>query len=115
VDYGKPDNAECSTEEGKEAMAKIKGKDDNNEPNTSVSQPKYKTKCPIGRRQFLDAAQPIVVLIDKVAHSALPLENSTGSFGWNVNGKMLIQVGGINLPVQISCNFTVIGSKEVLE
>jgi hypothetical protein len=77
--------------------------------------PKKKMRCPITRRHFLEAAPLLIVTIDEVAHTALPLENSTGSFGWNVNGKMAIRVGGIVVPVQINCNFTVIGSKEVLE
>jgi hypothetical protein len=77
--------------------------------------PKKRMRCPITRRHFLEAAPLLIVMIDEVAHTALPLENSTGSFGWNVNGKMAIRVGGIVVPVQINCNFTVIGSKEVLE
>jgi hypothetical protein len=73
--------------------------------------PKKKMRCPITRRHFLEAAPLLIVTIDEVAHTALPLENSTGSFGWNVNGKMAIRVGGIVVPVQINCNFTVIGSR----
>jgi hypothetical protein len=39
-------------------------------------------------------------------------EFSTGSFGWNVNAKTVIEVGGRRLPVQVGLNLTVIGSKE---
>jgi hypothetical protein len=41
--------------------------------------PKKKMRCPITRRHFLEAAPLLIVTIDEVAHTALPLENSTGS------------------------------------
>ncbi len=40
-------------------------------------------------------------------------EFSTGSFGWNLTGKTMIEVTGIRLNVQIGMNLTVVGSKDV--
>ena len=37
---------------------------------------------------------------------------STGSFGWYLNGKTVIQVDGKPLNVQVGLNLTVVGSKE---
>jgi hypothetical protein len=37
---------------------------------------------------------------------------STGSFGWYINGKTVVQVDGKSVSVQIGMNMTIVGSKE---
>jgi len=68
--------------------------------------------CPISRSEFKEKAEPIELQIEGVKVEARPREFSTGSFGWNYSGRMNINVGGRDLEVRISCNFTVLGSKE---
>lgn len=43
--------------------------------------------------------------------TAKPQAFKTGSFGWNASDKMKIEVDGKELQVQVSLNFTVMGSK----
>jgi hypothetical protein len=40
---------------------------------------------------------------------------STGSLGWYLNGKTSIKVDGVDVPVQIGLNLTIVGSKELPE
>jgi hypothetical protein len=72
-----------------------------------------KTTCPITRQQFRAGAKPVTVTINGVPHTAVVKEFSTGSFGWYLNGKTTIEVDGVQVPVQIGMNLTVVGSKEL--
>lgn len=44
--------------------------------------------------------------------TADPREFSTGSFGWCVNQKVTLDVGGIRVTCQVTANVTVVGSKK---
>jgi hypothetical protein len=68
--------------------------------------------CPISRAQF-DKAETVIIEVDGQRVMAEPKEFSTGSFGWNYSGKMVIEVDGVRVPVQVGVNLTVVGSKEV--
>jgi hypothetical protein len=68
--------------------------------------------CAISRRQFRENAKPIPIVINNVPLLAEVKEFSTGSFGWYLNGKLTIEIGGTPVPVQIGMNLTVVGSKE---
>jgi hypothetical protein len=72
-----------------------------------------KTPCPIERQEFKDNAQSVSFEIAGTPVSADPREFSTGSFGWYYTGKVNIVVNGKSLPVQVGCNLTVVGSKDV--
>jgi hypothetical protein len=72
-----------------------------------------KTPCPIARKEFKDNAQSVTFEIAGTPVSADPREFSTGSFGWYFTGKVSITVNGKPLPVQVGCNLTVVGSKDV--
>ncbi len=72
-----------------------------------------KSTCPISRAQFVEKAEPVRVVINGQEMLAELKEFSTGSFGWNLNGKTVITVDGKPLSVQIGMNMTVVGSKEV--
>ncbi|HLN26178.1 MAG TPA: hypothetical protein VK395_00375 [Gemmataceae bacterium] len=72
-----------------------------------------KTTCPISRSQFRAKAQPVSVTINGAAFQAAVKEFSTGSLGWNINGKTIIDVGGTPVSVQIGLNLTIVGSKEL--
>jgi hypothetical protein len=72
-----------------------------------------KTTCPITRSQFKASAKPIAVTIGDQKFDAEVKEFSTGSLGWNINGKITVEVGGIRVPVQVGMNLTVVGSKEL--
>jgi len=69
-------------------------------------------KCSIGRKQFLDSARPLKVVINDVPLHAAIKEFKTGSFGWYLNGKMMVDVDGVSVNVQIGLNLTVVGSKD---
>lgn len=69
--------------------------------------------CPVSRSEFREQAQPVKVEINGIAMMAEVKEFSTGSFGWYLNGKSLIDVGGKQVSVQIGMNMTVVGSKEL--
>lgn len=72
-----------------------------------------KTSCPITRPQFKAKAKPVPITINGVPMPALVKEFSTGSLGWNLNGKTTIEVDGIPVSVQIGLNLTIVGSKEL--
>ena len=72
-----------------------------------------KTNCPINRSQFLAKAKPITVSINNVPLQAVVKEFSTGSLGWFLNGKMMIEIDGTPVSVQIGLNLTIVGSKEL--
>jgi hypothetical protein len=72
-----------------------------------------KTSCPITRAEFHQKAQPVTVVIDGVTFPAEVKEFSTGSLGWNINGKTTVDVGGKKVSVQIGLNLTIVGSKEL--
>ena len=68
--------------------------------------------CPITRAEFREKAEPIIVTINGVSMPAQVKEFSTGSFGWNINGKTSVTIDGKSISVQIGMNLTVVGSKE---
>ena len=71
--------------------------------------------CPISRRKFRESAQPVRVEINGNPMIAEVKEFSTNSFGWYLNGKTVIDVGGTPVTVQIGMNVTAVGSKEAGE
>ena len=72
-----------------------------------------KTTCPITREQFREGAKPITVTIGAIPLVADPKEFSTGSLGWYLNGKVVVEVNGVPVSVQIGLNLTIVGSKEL--
>jgi hypothetical protein len=69
--------------------------------------------CSITRAEFRDGAKPMQVTINGVPMLAEVKEFSTGSLGWYVNGKTMVDVGGKAVNVQIGLNLTIVGSKEL--
>ena len=69
-------------------------------------------KPAISRADFLKHATPLEVKIGDLPMGADVKEFSTGSFGWNINGKATIKVNGVAVPVQVGLNLTVINSKQ---
>ncbi len=72
-----------------------------------------KTACPVSRAEFAAQARPLPVQIGDKTYTAVPKEFSTGSLGWNINDKVVIDIGGKPVTVQIGLNLTVVGSKEL--
>jgi hypothetical protein len=72
-----------------------------------------KTTCPISRADFRGSARPVTVQINGIPLQAEVKEFSTGSLGWYLNGKTIIEVGGTPVSVQIGMNLTIVGSKEL--
>jgi hypothetical protein len=63
------------------------------------------------RVEFLANAKPLSITIDGQQQTADVKTFSTGSHGWNVNGKVVVMVNGQPVRCQCSLNLTVIGSK----
>ncbi len=70
-------------------------------------------KIQLTRAEFREAALPVKVEINGVPMMAEVKEFSTGSLGWYLNGKTVIDVGGKPVSVQIGMNLTIVGSKEL--
>ena len=68
--------------------------------------------CPLSQSQFLAKAEPLKVGINGQDMLAEVKSFSTGSFGWYLNGKTVIEIDGKAVSVQIGMNMTVVGSKE---
>ncbi len=71
-----------------------------------------KSTVPVSLAQFLEKAEPLKVTINGQEMTADVKAFSTGSFGWNINGKTNVVVDGKSLSVQIGMNLTVVGSKD---
>lgn len=71
-----------------------------------------KTTCPVTRAQFVEKATALRITIGSQEMLAEVKEFSTGSFGWYLNGKTVIEIDGKAVSVQIGMNLTVVGSKE---
>jgi hypothetical protein len=83
----------------------------NGEPKAAA--PKPKGACPVSREQFRAGAKPVMVKIGDVPLAAMVKEFGTGSLGWFLNGKTVIEVGGVACEVQIGLNLTIVHSKEL--
>ena len=70
-------------------------------------------KSPITRAEFRESAQPVKIEINGIPMMAEVKEFSTGSLGWYLNAKPLIDVGGKQVSVQIGMNLTIVGSKDL--
>jgi hypothetical protein len=63
-------------------------------------------------QEFVTSARPVVVTINGVPIQATPKEFSTGSVGYNINGKVPIQLpDGTVGKLQVSGNLVLVGSK----
>jgi hypothetical protein len=71
-----------------------------------------KSACPVSKTQFVEKAEALKVVINGQEQLAEVKEFSTGSFGWNINAKIVVQVDGKPLSVQVGMNMTVVGSKD---
>lgn len=72
-----------------------------------------KTNCPINREQFRAKARPVTITIGDVPTLVPTKEFSTGSLGWYLNGKTIIEIDGTPVQVQLGLSLTIIGSKEL--
>lgn len=72
-----------------------------------------KTVCPITRRQFRDKAQSVTITLGGVPMVIPTKEFSTGSLGWYLNAKTMLEVDGKQVPVQLGLSLTIVGSKEL--
>jgi hypothetical protein len=72
-----------------------------------------KTVCPISREQFQAAAKPLAVSIEGKLVTAPPKDFSTGSFGFYLNEKIALLLGGVHVTCQVGMTVTVVGSKEL--
>ena len=65
------------------------------------------------KTDFSNTARPIKVVIEDQTLQAVPMKFSTGSVGFNLNGKVTVQLpSGETVKLQVSGNLVIIGSKE---
>jgi hypothetical protein len=74
-----------------------------------------KTVCPVSKAFFFENAKNLIIIVDGQPVTAEVKEFSTGSFGWYLNGKVHLNVGGKKVAVQCGFNMTLVGSKEAPE
>jgi hypothetical protein len=72
-----------------------------------------KTTCPITREKFRSGAKPVTITLGDVPMIVPTKEFSTGSLGWYLNGKTVIDIDGTPVQVQLGLTLTIIGSKEL--
>lgn len=79
-----------------------------------------KTNCPITREQFAKGAKPLdlgKILAGVFAQIQRQDDGtvgfSTGSIGWRLNEKIIVEVDGVPVTLQAQGNFIVVGSKEL--
>lgn len=72
--------------------------------------PKAPKVAKVSKEQFL-ASPALEVTLGTQKFLAMPREFSTGSYGYNLSGKVTLSIDGTPVEMQISCNITVIGSK----
>ena len=65
------------------------------------------------RASFRQDAKPVALVINGQTYAAEVKEFSTGSLGWNLNGKITLKVGDTLVTCQCGVNLTVVGSKEL--
>lgn len=72
-----------------------------------------KTICPVSRNEFRAKAKPLTVEINGQKLQAEVKEFSTGSLGWYLNNKVMVDIDGVHVSVQVGLNLTIVGSKEL--
>lgn len=70
-----------------------------------------KSKVQIPNDKFLAAAKPLVIKIGDAALVAAVKEFATGSVGWFAGEKIVIEIDGVPVKVQVGINMIVVGSK----
>jgi hypothetical protein len=69
-------------------------------------------KAAVSLEEFMDGAKPLPVTVNGVPFAATPKHFSTGSYGWYLNGKVTVEIGGVPVMVQLGLNLTVVNSKK---
>lgn len=74
---------------------------------------KNKTTCPVTREEFTAHAKTLTIKVGDKEFTAAPRQFSTGSLGWNVNDKLIVEINGKAVTLQVGMNLTVVGSKDL--
>ncbi len=82
--------------------------------NVTKDKSRPKTKCPLTAAEFKEQAKPMTVRISDQEQIAYPKEFSTGSFGWWLGEKVILQVGDTPVKVQATISLVAVGSKPVV-
>lgn len=88
-------------------MAKAKGKKTEEQEKLEKAPRKKEKQCPT-QKQLDEARSAITVAVEGQNVIGDKKEFSSGSVGWNSNGKVVID----GLACQVSCNVIIIGSKD---
>lgn len=74
-----------------------------------------KTECPVTAEQFMKAAPPLTANFNGQSLVGAPKINSTGSFGYYLQGKITLDIGGTAVTFQVGANVTAVNSKPSAE
>jgi len=80
---------------------------------TKAKGAKVAKAAPLSNQDFTTHAKALPLKLGEKSLQADPRTFKSGSFGWSFSGKHSFNVNGIDLPVQISLNMTVVGSKPI--
>ena len=83
------------------------------DPPPPVLRDMRKTACTITREHFKAEAKPLDLGRELAGIFADIKQFSTGSFGWRINTKIVAEVGGVPVTIQVQGNLTIVGSKEL--
>lgn len=75
--------------------------------------PKTLPPAALTREVFIKEAKAVEVVLNGITLGCEPRQFSTGSLGWNLNGKITLKVGDMHVTCQLGMNLTVVGSKEL--
>ncbi len=72
-----------------------------------------KRKCPVDRDTFNAHAKAIEIVLAGSKRYVYPRQFDTGSMGWNLNEKIIVEITGVHCTVQVGLNMTIVGSKDL--
>lgn len=70
-----------------------------------------KTPCPVTAEEFLKSAPVMAAVFNGQSIVGGPRVNASGSFGYYLQGKITLEVGGKPVTFQVGANVTAVNSK----
>lgn len=80
---------------------------------TSGKPEKKAVTCPVSRDQFRKGAKPVNVSINGVPMVAMVKEFESGSLGWYLGNKTIIEIDGVQVEATIGLNLIITKSKDL--
>lgn len=96
----------------------VHGTDAENSPKPGTAEPQgAKKTCPITREQFNENAKPLKITMEYDGKTFVfvgsPRQFDSGSMGWNINEKAVVDIDSVPVSCQVGMNITIVKSKEL--